>query len=147
MIPEVPAMEIRNLNTFLRVASLQNFTKAAKELGYSQSNVSAQIKQLEEELAHPLFDRIGKNIFLTAYGEALIPYARQIISTALEMETFMQSEENIGGTIRVGMTDSLSELLLDNALIAYHHRFPHVHIELCIDSTSSLVLSRMGIYT
>ncbi|WP_366926041.1 LysR family transcriptional regulator, partial [uncultured Megasphaera sp.] len=55
-------MEIRNLNTFLRVASLQNFTRAARELGYSQSNVSAQIKQLETELAHPLFDRIGKNI-------------------------------------------------------------------------------------
>ena len=132
-------MEIRNLNTFLRVASLQNFTRAARELGYSQSNVSAQIKQLETELAHPLFDRIGKNIFLTTYGEALIPYARQIMATSLEMETFMKSEETMDGTIQVGMTDSLSELLLDDALIAYHRRFPHVHIELSVDSTSSLL--------
>ena len=53
-------MEIRNLNTFLLVASLQNFTKASQELGYSQSNVSAQIKQLEQEVGVPLFDRIGK---------------------------------------------------------------------------------------
>ena len=41
-------MEIRNLKTFLKVATLKNFTSAAKELGYSQANVSAQIKQLEE---------------------------------------------------------------------------------------------------
>ena len=43
-------MEIRNLNTFLKVATLHNFTHAAKELGYSQSNVSAQIQQLEQEV-------------------------------------------------------------------------------------------------
>ncbi len=76
-------MELRNLNTFLKVASLQNFTQASRELGYSQSNVSAQIKQLEQEMGAPLFDRIGRNVYLTSYGEALVPYARQIVTTAL----------------------------------------------------------------
>ncbi|MBQ3965031.1 MAG: LysR family transcriptional regulator, partial [Firmicutes bacterium] len=55
-------MEIRNLKTFLRVAALRNFTAAAKELGYSQANVSAQIKQLEDEVGAPLFDRIGRGV-------------------------------------------------------------------------------------
>lgn len=53
-------MEIRNLNTFLQVVSIKNFTQAAKILGYSQSNVSAQIQQLEREVGAPLFNRIGR---------------------------------------------------------------------------------------
>ena len=65
-------LEIRNLKTFLRVAALQNFTKAGQELGYSQSNVSVQISQLEKAVGVPLFDRIGKNVQLTSYGTALV---------------------------------------------------------------------------
>ena len=61
-------LEIRNLKTFLRVAALQNFTKAGQELGYSQSNVSVQISQLEKAVGVPLFDRIGKNVQLTSSG-------------------------------------------------------------------------------
>lgn len=132
-------MEIRNLNTFLRVASLQNFTRAAEELGYSQSNVSAQIKQLEEEIGAPLFDRIGRNATLTSYGEALLPYAHQIVSTVLKMENLMKSEDTLDGMIRIGMSDSLSELLLDDAMLNYHNRFPKVRIEMTLDSTASLL--------
>jgi len=57
-------MEIRLLQTFLQVASLQNFTRAAKALGYSQSNVSAQIQQLEQDVGVPLFNRIAKTVSL-----------------------------------------------------------------------------------
>ena len=131
-------MEIRNLNTFLQVAALQNFTKASRELGYSQSNVSAQIKQLEHEVGAPLFNRIGKNVSLTSYGEELLPYARQIVSTALKVENFLKVEGAMGGTIRAGMVESLFELLLENAFLRYHRRFPKVHIELTVDATSAL---------
>ena len=133
-------MELRNLNTFLRVAALRNFTRASQELGYSQSNVSAQIKQLEQELGHPLFDRIGRNVFLTSYGEALLPYARQVVSTVLQMENFMKSEATLGGgTLRVGMTDSLSELRLDDALLRFHQRFPKMKLEMTLDATAALI--------
>lgn len=132
-------MEIRNLITFLRVAELQNFTRAAQELGYSQSNVSAQIKQLEQELDRRLFDRIGKNVFLTSYGEAMIPYAKQAVSTVLQMETFMKSEATLEGTVRVGITDSLSELRLDDALLSFHRRFPRAKLEITLDATAALL--------
>ena len=62
-------MEIRNIITFVRIAELQNFSKAARQLGYSQSAVTMQIKQLEEELHAQLFDRIGKHIRLTQAGQ------------------------------------------------------------------------------
>ena len=58
-------MDIRNLITFMQVAELGNFTKAARQLGYSQSTVSFQIRQLEEELKVSLFDRINHTVLLT----------------------------------------------------------------------------------
>lgn len=53
-------MELRLLTTFLKVAQLQSFSKAAESLGYSQSAVTVQVQQLENELGVRLFDRIGK---------------------------------------------------------------------------------------
>ena len=58
-------MEIRNLLTFVQVAEINSFTKAARVLGYSQSTVSFQIKQLETELGCLLFERINHTLTLT----------------------------------------------------------------------------------
>ena len=61
-------MEVRQLNTLIRAAQFQSFSKAAESLGYSQSAVTVQIKALEEELGVRLFDRMGKRVILTAQG-------------------------------------------------------------------------------
>ena len=55
-------MEVRQLNTLIRAAQFQSFSKAAESLGYSQSAVTVQIKALEEELGVRLFDRMGKRV-------------------------------------------------------------------------------------
>lgn len=65
-------MELRNLITFIHVAELGSFTKAAEQLGYSQPSVSFQIKQLEEELGCLLFERINHTISLTEHGLKLV---------------------------------------------------------------------------
>lgn len=131
-------MEIRNLNAFLKVAALQNFTQASRELGYSQSNVSTQIQQLEQEVGAPLFNRIGRRISLTQYGEELLPYAQQIVSVALQMENFLKSEEALGGIVKIGFVESLFSLLPEEVFIQYQERFPHVKIELTVDGTQML---------
>ena len=131
-------MEIRNLKTFLKVATLKNFTSAAKELGYSQANVSAQIKQLEEELEAPLFNRIGRRVTLTQYAEELLPYALNIVSTAVEMENLLHSGEALGGTVRVGMVESLFHAIGEDLILEYHRRFPKVTMDIVVDATSVL---------
>lgn len=131
-------MEIRNLKTFLMVAALQNFTQSSRELGYSQSNVSAQIQQLEREIGAPLFNRIGHSVSLTQYGEELLPYARSIVEMSGEMENFLKSEKSLGGTVRVGMVESLFSLLPEDIFIHYHERFPYVKLELTVDATETL---------
>ena len=132
-------MEIRNLNAFLKVAALKNFTQAARDLGYAQSNISAQIAQLEQELGVPLFNRIGRQVTLTQFGEELLPYAQKLCSTAIEIENLHKSEESLGGTVRIGMTDSISELFPEDSFLAYHHRFPRVHLEIVLDTTARLL--------
>ena len=132
-------MEIRNLNTFLQVSLIQNFTKAADVLGYTQSNVSAQIRQLETEIGAPLFNRVGKNVTLTQYGQMLVPYAQQIITASAQIETLLLNKDKIGGTVRIGFCESLFECLLEDTFHRYHEQFPHVIIDVTVDATAKLL--------
>lgn len=75
-------MELRNLNTFVRAADAGSFSRAASELGYTQSTVTAQIQGLEEELGVQLFDRLPKGITLTRPGEVLLKHARSLLLEA-----------------------------------------------------------------
>ena len=72
-------MELRQLKYFEKACELQNFSEAARLLHISQSTLSQQIKQLEEELDTLLFDRIGKRVIPTEAGKAFLPYARKAI--------------------------------------------------------------------
>lgn len=131
-------MEIRNLNFFIKVAELQSFTLAAIDLGYSQSNISTQIIQLEKELGIPLFNRIGRQVTLTQWGEVFLPYARQIVELEYDMSNFMKSDEALGGTIRIGMVESVFSTIDTNVFVNYHNRFPRLKIDLTIDCTETL---------
>ena len=90
-------MEIRNLITFIHVAETGNFTKAAEQLGYSQSTISFQIKQLEDELGCLLFDRINHTITLTDRGHELISYAHRILTLNDEFKDNLKQEKECTG--------------------------------------------------
>jgi len=85
-------MDIRSLRCFLAVAFEGNLTRAAESLFLSQSALSGQIKQFEEELAYPLFIRQARGMALTAEGESLLPYARSAIQA---MEDFKVRAESL----------------------------------------------------
>jgi DNA-binding transcriptional LysR family regulator len=88
-------MEIRNLITFVHVAELNSFTKAAKALDYSQSTVSFQIKQLENELDCLLFERINHSISLTEKGKEQQATFRRIFAESEVLMVAGLSEEEI----------------------------------------------------
>ena len=94
-------MELRNINTFLHIAELHSFSSAARELGYSQSAVSAQISQLETELGTPLFDRVGKTVRLTDAGQTFQSYARTLLITAQQAKAALVPARAVSGTLRV----------------------------------------------
>ena len=92
-------MELRNLITFIHVAELGSFTKTAERLGYSQSTVSFQIKQLEDELGCLLFERINHTITLTERGQELVSYAHRICALTDDFRESLVGEEECSGHI------------------------------------------------
>lgn len=121
-------MELRNLITFIHVAELGSFTKAAEQLGYSQSTVSFQIKQLEEELDCLLFERINHTISLTERGHELVSYAHQVRMLTDELKENLTKEEALSGHIHIVTPDSVCDDMINAHYIDFHKRYPAVSI-------------------
>ena len=123
-------MDLKQLKTFLVLSKLKNYTKTAVELGYAQSSISAQILQLESELNTKLFDRIGKNVFLTASGEQLIPYATEIITLACDMKARLNCDSSAAGQIIMGVSESLCISQLPAVIKTFLHTHPNIDLQL-----------------
>lgn len=100
-------MDLKNLRTFIYVAELGSFTKAARQLGFAQPTVSAQIRQLEEEMEVRLFERIRHTVNLTDGGRELLRYAYRVTQLTEELDRDLRLEKGAVGLIRLAMADSL----------------------------------------
>ena len=129
-------MELRNLITFIHVAELGSFTKAAEQLGYSQSTISFQIKQLEDELDCLLFERINHTITLTERGHELVSYAHQIRALTDEFKENITKEEDCTGHIHIVTPDSVCEEMINSRYIDFHRRYPHISIKFTTADTA-----------
>ncbi|MEU6624349.1 LysR family transcriptional regulator [Streptomyces litmocidini] len=123
-------MELRLLATFEKVADVLSFTRAATELGYAQSSVTAQIRSLESSLGVDLFERLGSRIRLTEAGERLLPYAHRMTELAEEARTAVAATAEPSGPIAVGTMESLTSYRLPPLLEYFHHRYPKVRLTL-----------------
>ena len=132
-------MDERTLRAFTKVADLQSFTKAAAELGYVQSTVSNQIQQLECELGFPLFDRIGKKIYLTSLGQEFRSYADVILENIHQSVMLGKSAKEIHGVMRVGVLESLLFSTLADILPHYARQWPNIEIQIKMGRTKDLL--------
>lgn len=122
-------MELKNLITFTHVAELGSFTKAAEQLGYSQSTISFQIKQLEQELGCLLFERINHTITLTERGRELVSYAHQIRALTDEFKENLTKNEELSGHIHIVTPDSVCDDMINTNYIDFHNKFPNISIK------------------
>ncbi len=129
-------MELRNLITFIHVAELGSFTKAAEQLGYSQSTISFQIKQLEDELDCLLFERINHTITLTERGRELVSYAHRIRALTDDFKESLTKEDECCGHIHIVTPDSLCEEMLYSHYIDFHSKYPNISIKFTTADTS-----------
>lgn len=121
-------MDLRHLAAFHTVATTLNFTRAAEQLNYVQSNVTAQIQSLEAELGVPLFDRIGRRVQLTDAGRRLLPYATQVLTLVAEARLCVRSGEEPVGTVVFTAPESLCTYRLPRFLQRFRVDFPQVHL-------------------
>lgn len=122
-------MEIRNLRTFQQVAEKNSFTAAAVALGYSQSTVSFQIKQLEQELNCLLFERINHTLTLTEDGRRVLDYAQSILVLTDEFKQSMDTSLEPSGFVHIVAPDSLCEEMMARNYNAFYSRFPGISLK------------------
>lgn len=131
-------MEFRNIITFIRVAELHSFSQAAREMGYSQSAVSTQIAQLEEEFGVPLFDRIGRTVSLTSQGQEFLVYAQKIVRMAEDARNQIRSLPIESGELRIAMAESISISLFPEILSKYCALYPQVRVNIRTGDTNDM---------
>jgi LysR family cyn operon transcriptional activator len=121
-------MEIRQLNYFIKAAEYLHFTEAAAASFVTQSTLSQQIKQLEEELGMLLFDRLGKQVRLTEAGKLFLIHARQIVlDVRKSKEAIFELNNMVVGDLRIGVTYAFSSVLLP-ALGPFSAKYPGIKI-------------------
>ncbi len=132
-------MNLQYLNYFYTIAKAGSFMKAAEELDYAQSNLSARIKQLEKETGAELFVRTKNGITLTDKGAQLLPYAERLLSLAREAESVMSSDELRTGSLRIGAMESAAVSFLPSVLTAFHQADPEIRLTVSAGTTRALL--------
>ncbi len=132
-------MEIRNLATFLQVAQRKNFTQAAEALSYSQSTVSSQIKQLEDEIGAPLFERIYNRVELTEHGKLLRSYAQEIINITEEINHLSSDADGTKALVRFAMAPSVCSRMMGNTFMNFHRLHPEIAVKIISAETDDML--------
>jgi DNA-binding transcriptional LysR family regulator len=124
-------MELRHLRYFVAVAEELNFRRAAERLHVSQPPLSRQIRDLETEVGHALFDRDRGGVRLTEVGRIFLRGARRTLDEAAQtVHAVREAARGRLGELSVGTTGSLSFSILPAGLVAFRMSHPHVEVEI-----------------
>lgn len=130
-------MDLRHLTTFLTIARLGSFVKAAEELNYAQSTITLHIQELEKELETRLFNRTRGTITLTEVGQALERSARRIVG---EVDSLRQSVSDLssgeGGRVWLGAIEPMASLRLPPILTRFSQERPRVELSMEVGGTN-----------
>lgn len=131
-------IDLRTLETFYVVAQVGGFHRAAEKLHTTQPAVSARIIQLEHALKAKLFDRDNRGSHLTAKGRELMVYAERMMNLRTEMLLAMSGPSALGGTVQLGVSETIVHTWLSELLKRLHNEYPTVTLEINVDTSSNL---------
>lgn len=132
-------MELRQLRYFIKVAECQSFSEAARQLHITQSTLSQQIKQLEDEVKATLFLRDSHHVTLTDVGEAFLPGAQHtIMQSEACMDSIIEVTQCVKGVLNIGVTYTFSPILKETILL-FIKQHPHVRLNIVSQSMSDLM--------
>ena len=142
-------MDLKYLNTFHVIVEEGGFSKAAERLNYTQSTITFQIGQLEQELSTSLFEKIGRKMALTKAGEHLIPYVNEVLSSVDKLRNFEDNLAECQGTLRVGVGETLLCYRMPAMLKEFHRQAPKARLFLrsmnCYDIRDELMSGALDI--
>ncbi|QEE28849.1 LysR family transcriptional regulator [Terriglobus albidus] len=123
-------LDLKQVRTFAEVAREKSFTRAASQLHYAQSSVTAQVHALESELGLPLFNRLGRQVELTAAGTQFLAYATRLLVLAEEARTSVQKSGQVVGPLVITASESLLTYRLPDLLRSFQCTYPGVQLTL-----------------
>jgi LysR family transcriptional regulator, cyn operon transcriptional activator len=134
-------MELRHLRYFVTLADCLHFTRAAERMHVTQSTLSHQVKQLELELGHELFDRIGKRVVLTEAGERFLASASKALREVDQgLSELMRTPDELSGEVRIGATHTFNIGFVPECLAAFMERSPTVKVS--VEELSADLIAR-----
>lgn len=133
-------VDLLRIKTFLHAAENLNFSETARILHLTQPTVSHHIKNLEGELSVELFKRQGAAIKLTEAGRLLVPWARKILQSSIEMQEIMESlKEGIAGTLVIACSTTAGKYVLPQLAARFAIRHPKIQITLLRCSPETVI--------
>ncbi|MDR1617112.1 MAG: LysR family transcriptional regulator [Syntrophomonadaceae bacterium] len=123
-------MDLKYLLTLKTILETGNFQKAAKKLNYTQSTVTFQIHQLENELSVKLFERIGRKMIMTQAGKDILPQIDDIIQAWEKMSNYGKSGMELNGSLKIAMPETLLNYKMQPVLKSFKERAPGVKLSL-----------------
>ena len=136
-------MELKYLRTFRTIVNEGGFNKAAEKLNYTQSTITFQVGQLEQELSVALFEKIGRRMVLTKAGEQLVPYVDEILRSVDKLRFFETDLSQCQGSLNIGVGETLLCYRLPSILKEFHQRAPNARLFLqsmnCYDIRNELL--------
>ncbi|WP_372778638.1 LysR family transcriptional regulator [Litorivivens sp.] len=124
-------MDTQTLRAFLTVAECQSFTEAAELMHLTQPAISKRLSNLEQQLEHRLFDRIGRKVSLTEAGEALLPQARAILLAMANAERSVRDlDGSVGGKLSMGISHHIGLHRLPPVLRYFTRTYPEVRLDI-----------------
>ncbi len=131
------ALDIDQLRTFVAIAEVGSFTRAAESVHKTQSAVSMQMRRLEERIGRPIFVREGRTSRLSGEGQRLLDFARRMVRLNDETMTAF-AETDMNGTIKLGLPDDYADRLLPQVLAGFARIFPSVEIDVHCSASSNV---------
>jgi len=124
-------MDYDQLASFLEVAKLQSFSRAAEKIYRTQPAISAQVRLLEQECGEKLFDRSGKKVMLTPAGEILQRYAQRIIELNKEaLQAIAELNQTARGKLHIGANEATCLYVLPKTFARFRELYPLVQISI-----------------
>lgn len=123
-------MDFDQLHTFLEIVRLKSFSKAAQTCFRTQPAISAQVRQLEQELRADLFERFGSRISLTTAGKIFAEYAAQMLDVRRRaQDAIAELETNPRGELVIAANEATCIYLLPPVFSEYRRLFPAVQLQ------------------
>ena len=128
-------MEWSALRDVVAVAETGSLSAAARRIGSSQPTIGRRIEKLEQQLNTLLFNRTSKGLQLTAVGEQILAYARNMAENASAIERIASgADQKLEGVVRLTMTDQMGNYWLPTKLPEFHARYPGLRLEIVVEN-------------